>query len=125
MIPILCKLLFRRNFTPGPWHLGKFAPFINIWACLWTLFVSIIFILPTARPVAADNMNYAIAFLGLIFVGAGVYWWAGARKRYVGPITEAHLLDTDSASDGVVGEGQVAEKKVDSDDGVFTEPRYE
>ena len=70
-------------------------------------------------------MNYAVAFLGLILVGAGTYWWAGARNRYVGPITEAHIMDSDSGSDGVVGEGQVAEKKVNSEDGdVFTEPRY-
>lgn len=39
-IPIFCKLVFGR-FEKGPWHLGKFSPFVNAWACIWTLFVSV------------------------------------------------------------------------------------
>ena len=60
-IPIFCKLVFRR-FEPGPWHLGRFGYAINAWACIWTLFVSIIFFFPTALPVPADEMNYAVVF---------------------------------------------------------------
>lgn len=56
-IPIVCKLMFGK-FTPGPWHMGKFSKWVNAWACLWTLFVSIIFILPTVRPVAADTVSF-------------------------------------------------------------------
>lgn len=55
-IPILCKLMFGK-FTPGPWHMGKFGKFVNAWACLWTLFVSIIFLLPTAMPVTALTVS--------------------------------------------------------------------
>lgn len=55
-IPIFCKLAFG-NFEPGPWHLGKFSWFINFWACTWTFFVTIIFLLPTGRPVAADTVS--------------------------------------------------------------------
>jgi len=51
-----CKIIFGK-FEPGPWHLGKFSVFVNAWACLWTLFVSIIFILPTVRPVTAINVS--------------------------------------------------------------------
>ena len=54
-IPIICKLVFG-NFEPGPWHMGPFSTIVNIWACLWTLFVSIIFVLPTTRPVLPDNV---------------------------------------------------------------------
>jgi amino acid transporter len=60
-IPILCKLLFG-NFKPGPWHMGKFSKFVNAWACLWTLFVSIIFILPTSMPVTAITVSYFCSF---------------------------------------------------------------
>lgn len=56
-IPILCKLIFARNFTPGPWHMGALGYFVNVWACLWTLFVSIIFILPTDMPVTAAYVS--------------------------------------------------------------------
>ncbi len=55
-IPIVCKLAFGK-FERGPWHLGKFSPFINAWACIWTLFVSIIFVMPTALPVTADTVG--------------------------------------------------------------------
>lgn len=54
-IPILCKLLFG-NFQRGPWHMGPLSWIVNVWACLWTLFVSIIFVLPTAMPVTPDSV---------------------------------------------------------------------
>lgn len=73
--------------------MGRYSVFVNVWACLWTLFVSIIFILPTLRPVTALTMNYAIAFLSLILLAALIWWYAGGRKYYTGPIKEAVVLD--------------------------------
>ena len=73
--------------------MGKWGIAVNIWACTWTLFVSIIFILPTVRPVTPDTMNYAAAFLVLILLAATLYWWAGGRRWYTGPITEAEILE--------------------------------
>lgn len=87
-IPIICKLAFNK-FEPGPWHMGKFSFFVNSWACLWTLFVSIIFLLPTVRPVTAITMNYAPAFLVLILGAAAFFWYIGGRKYYHGPVVEA------------------------------------
>ena len=60
-IPIFCKLVFGK-FEPGPWHLGRFSYAINAWACIWTLFVSIIFIMPTALPVKPDNVSFPNVF---------------------------------------------------------------
>lgn len=59
IIPIVCKLLFNK-FEPGPWHMGKFSFWVNLWACVWTFFVTIIFLLPTVRPVAADTVSLLI-----------------------------------------------------------------
>jgi amino acid transporter len=103
VIPIVCKLSFGK-FVPGPWHLGKYSFFINAWACLWTLFVSIIFILPTVRPTTAQNMNYACVFLVFIFVSAAIWWYVSGRRWYVGPLIEAEVGEEnfgDSASDEV------------------------
>ena len=58
-IPIICKLCFSK-FQRGPWHLGKASVFVNIWACCWTSFVSVIFLFPTVMPVAADNVSPSI-----------------------------------------------------------------
>lgn len=96
IIPIACKLLFGR-FKPGPWHMGPLGKFVNAWACLWTLFVTIIFLLPTAMPVAADTMNYACVFLVFILVCATIFWYVGGRTYYTGPIVEAHA---ESMSEG-------------------------
>lgn len=42
-IPIACKIIWgKEKFVPGPWHMGKAGYWVNIWACLWTLFVTII-----------------------------------------------------------------------------------
>ena len=57
-IPIACKLIYGK-FEPGPWHMGKFGWFVNVWALIWTAFVSIIFLFPTFYPVTTENMNFA------------------------------------------------------------------
>lgn len=101
-IPIFCKIIFRERFTPGPWNMGKVGYFVNAWACLWTLFVSIIFILPTIRPVTAENMNYACAFLGGILITALIWWYLDGRRWYKGPLVEAEVeeVDIDETSSG-------------------------
>lgn len=67
-IPILCKLFFNK-FERGPWHLGRASFFVNAWACSWTAFVSVIFLFPTVRPVAADNVSPSFAdFLPIISI---------------------------------------------------------
>jgi len=102
-IPIWCKIIFNK-FEPGPWTMGRYGIFVNAWACLWTLFVSIIFILPTVRPVTAQNMNYACAFLGAITVAALGYWYIGGRRWYVGPLIEAEIIPETSSQDQPAGE---------------------
>lgn len=56
IIPIFCKMVFGK-FRPGPWHMGRFSLLVNSWACIWTLFVSIIFLLPVLMPVTALNVS--------------------------------------------------------------------
>ena len=41
-------------------------------------------------------MNYAIAFLGLIFVLAAIYWVISGRKFYTGPVVEADIIESSS-----------------------------
>ncbi|KAF8865436.1 amino acid transporter [Acephala macrosclerotiorum] len=109
-IPIFCKLVFGK-FQPGPWYMGKLGFFVNAWACLWTLFVSIIFILPTVRPVTATTMNYASAFIALILGAAAIFWYIGGRKYYTGPIVEARAEDERSGN-----ESPISEQRKEKDD---------
>jgi len=96
-IPIFLKLCFSQNFRPGPWHLGKFSKYINAWACIWTTFVTIIFILPVSLPVSAENMNYAIVYLAGILFFSMLYWVVRGHKHYTGPLVEADLHDASSS----------------------------
>ncbi|CAF3226607.1 unnamed protein product [Rotaria sp. Silwood2] len=94
-IPIICKLIYGAKtggYIPGPWNLGKFSAPINSWSVIWTLFVSIIFLMPTNRPVTAENMNYAVVILVGILTFAMIYWFVGgARKYYTGPRTKHQM----------------------------------
>lgn len=91
-IPIICKLIYGTQtgrYTPGPWNLGKFSMLINCYSVIWTSFVSIIFLMPTTRPVTPQNMNYAVVILVGILTFAMIYWFiGGARKYYIGPRTK-------------------------------------
>jgi len=88
-IPIACKLIFGK-FEPGPWHLGKFSTPINVWACVWTAFVSVIFVFPETMPVTPQNMNWAVVYLAGIFTAAYIYWLISGRKFYTGPIVVSY-----------------------------------
>ncbi|KAI9815939.1 MAG: hypothetical protein M1827_001931 [Pycnora praestabilis] len=90
-IPIICKMAFGK-FEPGPFHLGKAGFWINAWAVVWTLFVSIIFILPTIRPVTKENMNYVCVILVAVGLFAVIYWYAAGRYYYTGPRVKAQLV---------------------------------
>ena len=114
-IPIFCKIVFGR-FTPGPWNMGKAGVWVNAYACIWTLFVSVIFILPDYRPVTAENMNYAIVFLVFIIVCAIVWWVLGGKKYYTGPLIEAEVVSDASSSEG--REMGMNEKNIDDQVGL-------
>ncbi len=61
-------------------------------------------------------MNYASAFLALILLAAGLYWVAGGRKFYTGPLIEAQAEDESSffAEGAVPGEGEREKRDVES-----------
>lgn len=100
-IPIMCKLIFG-NFVPGPWNMGKASSWINVWGCAWTFFVSIIFVMPTVMPVAADTMNYAIVYFMAIIVFALAWWMFRGKNHYTGPVPhssqnqDVHSVDMSS-----------------------------
>ena len=49
------------KFVPGPFYMGDgwLGWTCNVICIAWTLFVSVLFSLPTYFPVTAENMNYA------------------------------------------------------------------
>lgn len=77
----------RMEFIPGPYTLGKWRKPLNYVTITWVTFISVVLMFPTARPVTGANMNYAVAVGAFIAIVAVGWWFAGARRIYVGPRT--------------------------------------
>eukprot|EP00891_Asterochloris_glomerata_P001109 jgi/Astpho2/1109/e_gw1.00020.5.1_t len=93
MIPIFLRLtICRLNFVPGPFSLGIFSIPVGITAVLWVLFITAVFVLPTAYPVTSETLNYSGVAVGIVLFGSLAWWFfpiksgrfAGARYWYTG-----------------------------------------
>lgn len=78
----------RGKIVFGPWTLGRWGLFINIYAIIFGLFVAIFVPFPSAIPVTVENMNYSgpvfVGFLLIILID----WLLRGRGRYTGPLKE-------------------------------------
>ncbi|MFF5503597.1 amino acid permease [Streptomyces roseolus] len=83
-IPILLRLRAGRDFTPGPWSLGRWSRPIGWTAVGWVAVVTVLFCLPQKSPVTVDTMNYAVIALAVVLLLATV-WWYAARRSYGTP----------------------------------------
>ncbi|KAF9477649.1 amino acid transporter [Pholiota conissans] len=70
----------------GPFHLGKWSMVINIASLSFIVFICVLFVLPTTRPVTQFNMNYAIVSVGGIFLIVGFAWVFWGRTRFRGSV---------------------------------------
>ena len=95
--------------------MGRFSAVANTTACVWTLFVTIVFILPTVRPVEGATMNYAIVFLAGILLFAALFWYSWGKKYYTGPLVEAGV-DENSSADAGSGSRSSSEKPTNDEE---------
>lgn len=70
----------------GPFNMGRISKYIMYYSCIWTLFLSIVFIFPNYMPVNKENMNYTIVIIGATVILTGMWWILDARKWYKGPV---------------------------------------
>jgi len=100
IIPIFCRRIFHSHpdvmFKPGPFYMGDgWLGFLFNYACiLWTLFVCVVFSIPTILPVAKLNMNYASVIIIGVVIFAYVWYFTTAHKHYTGP--KPNRMDQDS-----------------------------
>ena len=84
VLPILLRL-FAKDFQRGPWHLGAWSRPIGVISVLWVIFISVLFMLPTANPITAQSFNYTpVVVLGALIILV-VWWFASARSWFKGP----------------------------------------
>lgn len=84
--------------------MGKLSWIVNLWAVVWTAFVSVIFFFPTEMPTAPDSMNYAVVYMGAIIICSVAYWFIHGRRFYTGPISEV-TVEGQRVGNGGVGDG--------------------
>ncbi len=85
-IPILLRLLAGNRFQRGPWHLRQWSPIVGTIAVIWIVFISILFLLPSAAP--GNNLatfNFAPVAVGVVLLYAGGYWLLSAKNWFKGP----------------------------------------
>ena len=83
--PTLLRLRLGRSFRPGPWSLGRWAYPIGIIAVIWVAFITILFMLPTEKPINIDDFNYTVVAVVAVIGFAGIWWLASARTWFTGP----------------------------------------
>jgi len=90
-IPIFGKILIHyqsnpdTKFKPGPFYMGKWGYYVNMYAIAWTIFETGILIMPQVTPVTSNNMNYTGPIVGGV-VGTSWLWYILYwNKHYVGP----------------------------------------
>lgn len=63
-------------------------------------------------------MNYAVVILAFVLLFSLVYWYIAGRKYYVGPRTEAHVVDGMIIKDPGESELRDSEQHVNATDGI-------
>jgi len=83
--PTYLRLRQGDSFKRGPWHLGRWSYVVGWIAVAWVVFITILFMLPTASPIGWGNFNYTVIAVLVVIGFAGIYWLASARKWFTGP----------------------------------------
>lgn len=85
-IAIACMLYARwhkgSTLKLGTWNLGRCGPWINTYALMHTIYVTVFLPFPQTLPVKGSTMNYASPMLLLCVLFAIITWYAWARKNW-------------------------------------------
>ncbi|KAG1740477.1 amino acid transporter [Suillus paluster] len=83
--PIIIRVFWPDSIQDfGPFRLGKWSWPVNFASFLFTIFVCILFILPTAYPADVLNMNYSIVAVGGLLVVITINWFWWGRHSFKG-----------------------------------------
>ena len=55
--PTFLRLRQGESFKRGPWHLGRWSYLIGWIAVIWVVFITILFMLPTASPITLGQLQ--------------------------------------------------------------------
>lgn len=87
------RVVHPSKLTFGPWGLGKWGPWINSFAILWSLLVMFFSFWPTTVPVTPINMNWSSLLWGTVMIFATLFWLLHGNRVYAGPVVETSVVD--------------------------------
>jgi amino acid transporter len=114
IIPVYLRLRAGSRFQPGPWTLGRHYKWINIGAIAFVVLVVYSLDGPESTLGApwdkgftwtAFNYSPLVLVLGLV---VGIWWWAGAKNHYHGPVRTIDDVEFEPAAGADVPPGTIA-----------------
>ncbi|KAG1809736.1 amino acid/polyamine transporter I [Suillus variegatus] len=98
--PITNRFVFKNDFKPGPFYLGKLSFPVSVIAVVWMGFMSFAFFFPATPQTTAQEMNYTVVvFGGFMFLAISWYYFPvyGGVHWYTGPVSNTPAIrDEDS-----------------------------
>lgn len=100
-IAIGCMLharLMGRHQQSTDWSLGRMGVPINIFALLYSVYMSVWLVCPAYLPVNGNNMNYALPINAFVVLGAAISYFVWARNNWKGlnmRVVEVVVADAD------------------------------
>jgi amino acid transporter len=98
VIPIFLRWRMGDSFQPGPWTNGRKYKWMNLFATIWVVLITIIFCLPftpEAVPWSSEfsweAFNYAPLTVVVVIAGAAITWLATARHHFTGQVREIDI----------------------------------
>jgi amino acid permease (GABA permease) len=85
VLPTFLRLRQGDAFEPGSCTLGRWSRPIGTIAVIWVVFITILFMLPTASPISAANFNYTPIAVLAVLGFAGIWWLVSAKNWFTGP----------------------------------------
>ena len=85
VIPVFLKNIHKERFTVGPWNLGVWSSLIGWIAIIWTVFASILFILPVSFPITLSNFNFTGVVLLVVWAFLIPWYLISVRHWFKGP----------------------------------------
>jgi amino acid permease (GABA permease) len=93
--PVLLRRL-NKNFSRGPWHLGRWSGVVGWIAIVWVAFICILFVLPPVAPVNLSTFNYAPVAVVIVVILSVALWFAKGKAHFMTREESDHLtIDAD------------------------------
>jgi hypothetical protein len=115
--PVYLRLRAGDAFKPGAWTLGSKYRWMCTVSVIWTVLMVVFFSLPfTPAGVPGRSefdwtaVNYAPIVNLVLFGAIGIWWFAGAKRSFTGPVRN---IEFDDAM-GIIEDAETTEPPADT-----------